>query len=56
MDSKYTNDTMFLYYKGFDENLACLTQKTEDKKVIKEITFVGKNFTFTTHRVNVTEL
>ena len=36
MDQKYTNDTMFQYYKDLDENLAWLTQKTEEKKVIKE--------------------
>ena len=31
MDQKYTNDTMFYYYKDLDENLAWLTQKTEGK-------------------------
>ena len=36
MEQKYTNDTMFQYYKDLDENLAWLTQKNEEKKVIKE--------------------
>ena len=27
-----TNDTMFWYYKDLDENLAWLTQKTEEHK------------------------
>ena len=31
MDQKYTNDTVFYYYKDLDENLAWLTQKTEGK-------------------------
>ena len=36
MDQKYTNDTMFYYYKVLDENLAWLTQKTENQNLIKE--------------------
>ena len=32
MDQKYTNDAMFYYYKDLDENLAWLTQKTEESK------------------------
>ena len=36
MDQKYTNNRMFEYHKDLDENLAWLTQKTEEKKVIKE--------------------
>ena len=40
MDQKCTNDTMFQYYKDLDENLAWLTQKTEESKRNKEkITF-----------------
>ena len=50
MDQKYTNDTMFQYYKDLDKNLPWLTQKTEAKK-----SNTG-NFTFPTHRVNVIEL
>ena len=50
MDQKYTNDTMFWYYKNLDENLAWLTQKTEEKKSNEG------NFTFRTHRVNVIDL
>ena len=50
MDQKYTNDTMFQQYKDLDENVALLTQKTEEKKTNKG------NFTFPTHRVNVIEL
>ena len=48
MDKKYTNDTM--YYKHLDENLASLTQKTEERKSNKG------NFIFPTQRVNVIEL
>ena len=37
MDQKYTNDKCFsIYYKDLDENLAWLTQKTEEEKVIME--------------------
>ena len=36
MDQKYTNDTVFQYYKGLDETLAWLTQKTEEQKINKE--------------------
>ena len=46
MDQKYTNDTMFYYYKDLGENLAWLTQKTKEKKVT----------TFPTYKVNVIEL
>ena len=35
MDQKYTNDTMLQYYKGLDENLAWLTQKSEEPKCNK---------------------
>ena len=35
MNQKYTNDTMFQYYKDLDENLARLTQKTEESKCNK---------------------
>ena len=50
MNQKYTNDTMFQYYKGLDENLACLTQKTEEPKCNKE------NFTFPPHTVDAIKL
>ena len=49
MDQKYTNNTMFQYYKDLDENLAWLTQKTEEKSN-------KGNFTFSTYRVTVIEL
>ena len=32
MNQKYSNGTMFQYYKDLDENLAWLTQKTEEFK------------------------
>ena len=35
MNQKYTNDTMFQYYKDLDENLAWLNQKTEESKCNK---------------------
>ena len=35
MDQKYTNDTMFQYYRDLDENLAWLSQKTEESKFNK---------------------
>ena len=35
MDQKYTNDAMFYYYKDLDENLAWLTQNTEESKCNK---------------------
>ena len=50
MDQKCTNDTMFQYYEDLDENLAWLTQKTEELKSNKG------NFTFPTHRINMIEL
>ena len=50
MNQKYRNDTMFQHYKDLDEDLAWLTQKTEEKRSNKE------NFTFPTHSVNVIEL
>ena len=37
MDQKYTNDAMFYYYKDLDENLAWLTQNTEESKCNKGI-------------------
>ena len=43
MDQKYTNHTVFWYYKDLNENLALLTQKTEELKRNKG------NFTFPTH-------
>ena len=50
MNQEYTNDTMFWYYKVFDENLTWLTQKTEESKCNKT------NFTFSPHTVNAIEL
>ena len=50
MDQKCTNDIRFQYNKGLDENLAWLTQRTEDPKSNKG------NFTFPTHTVNVIKL
>ena len=50
MDQKYRNDRMFWYYKDLNENLAWLTQKTEEPKSNK------RNFTFPMHIVNVIEL
>ena len=35
MDQKYANYIMFQYYKDLDENLAWLTQKTEELKFNK---------------------
>ena len=35
MDQKQTNDAMFQHYKDLDENLAYLTQKTEESKCNK---------------------
>ena len=35
MNQKYTNDTMFKYHQDLNENLACLTQKTEESKCNK---------------------
>ena len=35
MKQKYTNDTMFQYYKDLDEDLAWLTQKAEESKCKK---------------------
>ena len=40
MDQKYTHDAIFYYYKNLDENLAWLTQKTEESICNKG------NFTF----------
>ena len=44
MDQKYINDTMFQYYGDLDENLAWLTQKTEESKCNK-----GNFTSFHTH-------
>ena len=49
MNQKYRNDTVFLCYKDFDENLAWLIQKTEEKSN-------KENFNFPPHRVNGIEL
>ena len=43
MDQKCANDTMFQYCKDLDQNIAWLTQKTEESKCNKG------NFTFPTH-------
>ena len=50
MDQKCTNDIRFYYNKKFDQNLAWLTQKTEEPKSNKG------NLTFPSHTVNMTEL
>ena len=50
MDQKCTNDIRFQYNKDLDENLAGLTEKTEDSKSNKG------NVTFPTYAVNVIEL
>ena len=50
MDQKCTNDIRFYYNKDLDENIARLTQKTEDPKSNK-----GK-LTPPQHTVNVIEL
>ena len=50
MDQKYTNDIRFQYNKNLDQNLAWLTQKTEEPKNNK-----GK-LTFLSHKVNMIEL
>ena len=50
MDQKCTNDTRFSYNKELDENLAWLTQKTEDPKSNKG------NLTFPSHEVNLIKL
>ena len=39
MDQKCTNDIKFYYNKDSDENLAWLTQKTENPKSNKETQF-----------------
>ena len=44
MDQKYTNNTMFQYYRDLDEDLAWLTQKTEESKCNK-----GNFTSFHTH-------
>ena len=49
MDQKCTNDIRFYYNKDLDENLAWLTQKTEDPKNNRG------NLSFRTHTVNVIE-
>ena len=43
MDQEYANDAMFYYHKDLFENLAWLTQKTEEKQSNKG------NFSFPTH-------
>ena len=50
MHQKYSNNTIFYYYKDLDKNVAWLTPKTEEPKCNKE------NFTFPSHTVNATEL
>ena len=50
MDQKCTYDTWFWYNKDLDENLAWLTQKTEDPKSNKG------NLMFYPHTVNVIKL
>ena len=50
MDQKYTNDTMFQYYKGLDDNLAWSTQKLKNQNVTRE------TLLFPPHTVNAIEL
>ena len=50
MNQKYTNDTMLLYYKDFDENLAWLTQNTKESPPPPTHTHTH------THTVNAIEL
>ena len=50
MGQKCTNDIRFQYSKNLDQNLAWLTQKTEEPKSNKE------NLTFPSHTVNMIEL
>ena len=50
MDEKCTNDIRFQYNKNLDQNLAWLTQKTEEPKSNKV------NLTFPSHTVNMIEL
>ena len=50
MDQKCTNDIRFKYNKNLDQNLAWLTQKTEQPKSNKG------NLTFPSHTVNMIEL
>ena len=50
MDQKCTNDIRFQYNKNLDQNLAWVTQKTEEPKSNK------KNLTFPSHTVNMLEL
>ena len=60
MNQKYTNDTMFQYYKVLGENLVWLTQKTEESKCNKtNFTPPPPPHTHThthTHTVNAIEL
>ena len=53
MDQKYANYIMFQYYKDLDENLAWLTQKTEELKCNKGNYFTPPLLTYT---VNAIEL
>ena len=50
MDQKCKNDIRFQYNKNLDQNLAWLTQKTEEPKSNKG------NLTFPSHAVNMIEL
>ena len=50
MDQICTNDIKFQYNKNLDQNLAWLTQKTEEPKSNKG------NLTFPSHTVNIIEL
>ena len=50
MDQKCTNDIRFWYNKNLDQNIAWLTQKTEEPKSNKG------NPTFSSHTVNMIEL
>ena len=57
MDRKCTNDTRFYYNKDLDENLAQLTQKTEDPKSNKgNLTHPLPPPSRHTERVNVIEM
>ena len=50
MDQKCTNDIRFQHNKNLDQNLAWLTQKTEEPKSNKG------NLTFPSYTVNMIEL
>ena len=53
MDKKYTNDTIFQYYKDLDKNFEWLTQNIEEQKGNKERKRKGRSKSKRKEKANI---